>query len=394
MLTTEENERLSLVGRGTPGGDLLRRYWHPVCPAQDLTPEHPKKRVRLLGEDLVVFLPVDGSYGCVAEQCSHRGASLYYGFVEDAGIRCPYHGWMYDKSGACVEQPFEPAQSMMRYTIHHPAYPVEEHAGLLFLYLGPQPAPLFPAYDVIARRDGSRRLEIDPVLNCNWLQMMETNVDPTHNHYLHHYMSIYLNLGRRLELDPPMLEIQFEPCEWGIMKRSLLADKTGDRWEESGTAIFPNVLRHHLKSGNMSLHYRVPIDDTHSQTLWIGFDPSKDGSENQQTEIPLTYNQFKDENGDFTMSDNGNQDSMAWETQGPIRDRSIERLGATDQGVVLFRELLSEQIGIVRGGDDPLGVIRDPNRNQIIRFAEKRERVPSGGDPARGLVRQALSGLA
>jgi 5,5'-dehydrodivanillate O-demethylase len=85
---------------------------------------------------------------------------------------------------------------------------------------------------------------------------------------------------------------------------------------------------------------------------------------------------------------------MAWETQGPIRDRSIERLGATDKGVVLFRELLAEQIEIVRGGDDPLGVIRDASRNQIIRFAEKRERVPSGGDPGRGLVRQALSGLA
>lgn len=394
MLTKEENERLTRVGPGTPGGELLRRYWHPVCPAEDLTGEHPMKRVRLLAEDLVLYRDPDGGYGCVGEHCSHRGASLYYGFLEDGGIRCPYHGWLYDKTGACLEQPFEPGQSMMRHAIRHPAYPVEERARLLFIYMGPQPAPLVPNYDVMVRKDGTRRIELDPLLNCNWLQMMETNVDPTHNHFLHHYMSIKLNLGRRLELDPPMREIEFEACEWGIMKRCLLADTAGDRWEESGTAIFPNVLRHHLSRGNMSLHYRVPIDDTHSRTIWVGFDPSKDGREVDQTEIPVSYNEFKDENGDFTMQNNGNQDSMAWETQGPIRDRTIERLGATDRGVVLFRELLREQIEVVRGGDEPMGVVRDPDRNRIIRFAERRERVGEPTVSTRPVERQLLSGLA
>ena len=94
MLDKELNERLSRVGPGTPCGELMRRYWHPVIPASELTPEKPKRRVRLLGEDLVIFRDPDGSYGLVAEQCAHRGCSLYYGFLEDGGIRCPYHGWL------------------------------------------------------------------------------------------------------------------------------------------------------------------------------------------------------------------------------------------------------------------------------------------------------------
>src|SRR6266545_6185204 len=172
----------SQVGPGTPCGELLRRYWHPFCVAADLTPEHPRKRVRLLGEDLVVYR-ADGSarpdssgrggngdYGLVGEHCSHRGASLYYGFVEGDCIRCPYHGWLYDTTGQCLEQPFEPQQSIMRHAIHHPAYPVQKLAGLLFAYLGPRPAPLLPRWDVLAREDGERIIEVRlPILECNWL---------------------------------------------------------------------------------------------------------------------------------------------------------------------------------------------------------------------------------
>src|SRR5712692_8510507 len=126
MLTQEQNEQLTRVGPGTPMGELLRRYWQPVCAAAELTLERPKKRVGMLGEDLVVFRQADGGYGLIGEHCSHRGASLYYGFVESEGIRCPYHGWLYDPAGRCLEMPFEPAQSMMKLTLRHPAYPVEK----------------------------------------------------------------------------------------------------------------------------------------------------------------------------------------------------------------------------------------------------------------------------
>ena len=116
MLTKELNERLTQVGPGTPGGRLLRCYWHPICVAAELTPERPIKRLRVLGEDLVLFREPDGGYGLMAERCSHRGCSLYYGFLENGGLRCPYHGWLYDRAGKILEQPFEPAESMSKYT--------------------------------------------------------------------------------------------------------------------------------------------------------------------------------------------------------------------------------------------------------------------------------------
>src|SRR5437773_469017 len=136
MLTAEENELLTQIGPGTPCGELLRRYWQPVCAVGELTDERPKKRVRILGEDLVVFRGSDGGYGLLAEQCSHRGASLYYGFIDGGDVRCPHHGWRYDRNGGCVEQPFEPQQSLLKSTIKHPAYPVETLGGLVFAYLG------------------------------------------------------------------------------------------------------------------------------------------------------------------------------------------------------------------------------------------------------------------
>src|SRR5713226_512204 len=136
MLTAELNELLTRVGPGTPAGELLRRYWQPVAGVAELTEEKPKKRVTILGEDLVLFRTANGGYGLVAEQCSHRGASLYYGFLEDNCIRCAYHGWLYDATGRCVEQPFEPEQSFLKHVIKHPAYPVQRLRGILFTYMG------------------------------------------------------------------------------------------------------------------------------------------------------------------------------------------------------------------------------------------------------------------
>ena len=119
MLSKEENEFLAHVGPSTPAGQLLRRYWHVVAAATELSDEKPKKRVRILGEDLVLFRNQSGTYGLVGEHCSHRGASLYYGFVEEDGIRCAYHGWKYDACGKCLEQPFENPEAAFKDKISH-----------------------------------------------------------------------------------------------------------------------------------------------------------------------------------------------------------------------------------------------------------------------------------
>src|SRR5438874_6278856 len=180
MLSQEENDLLTRVGPGTPAGKLLRRYWHAVAPAAELSDAKPKKRVRILGENLLLYKNRNGGYGLVAERCSHRGASLYYGFVEDDGIRCAYHGWKYDGCGKCLEQPFEPVGSTYKDRIQQGAYPVQKLAGLLFVYMGPEPAPLLPRWDVLVREDGVRRLEMRPPLTCNWLQAEENTADTTH----------------------------------------------------------------------------------------------------------------------------------------------------------------------------------------------------------------------
>lgn len=195
MLTQEQNERLTKVGPGTPCGDLLRRYWQAICPAGEITEANPKKRVRIMGEDLLVYRAADGEVLCIQEHCPHRRASLFYGFIEPGGIRCCYHGWKYDAVGQCIERPFEPGAPDK---IRARAYPVEELGGLLFAYLGPDPerAPLLPRWDVLVRDDGRRNIVVMPMHDCNWLQVQENTVDSVHTYYLHGHMSVVHELRK------------------------------------------------------------------------------------------------------------------------------------------------------------------------------------------------------
>lgn len=139
MLSEMENKHLTQVGPGTDAGELLRRYWDPIAVASELTKEKPKKRVRVLGEDLVLFLDGQGRLGLIEEHCPHRGVSSYYGFVENDGLRCAYHGWKFDCSGQCLEMPFEPEESPLKKRVRAKTYPVQELSGLVFAYLGPAP---------------------------------------------------------------------------------------------------------------------------------------------------------------------------------------------------------------------------------------------------------------
>src|SRR5213592_695448 len=137
MLTKEENELFTRVGPGTPMGDLLRRYWHPIAPVQELSDENPTKFIRVLGEDLVLFRDKSGRVGTIQDHCPHRGASLLYGRVEERGIACAYHGWLYDTEGSCLETPAEPVCSMFHLTVKARAYPVQKFMGMYWAYLGP-----------------------------------------------------------------------------------------------------------------------------------------------------------------------------------------------------------------------------------------------------------------
>ena len=373
MLTQEENDLLTRVNPGTPAGDLLRRYWHVAAAAAELTDAKPKKRVRILGENLILYRDKSGNYGLVGEKCSHRGVSLYYGFVEPDGIRCAYHGWKYDACGNCIDQPFENPEAGFKDRIQHPAYPVEKLGGLLFAYMGPpEKKPLLPKWDVLVRQDGGKKIDVCETLRCNWLQAMENSVDPTHTYFLHSHtlklkgdpdhVPFHYRMVSKIDFD-----LVIHPNWAGIQKQRIFADESAPA-ETPHPLVFPNILFVPVRIG-YAMHFRTPIDDQTTQVYQFRFSPSKDGKSVEQPEdTPIEYVGTTDEHGDFHMDNFTSQDHMAWETQGAIADRAKEHLGEGDRGVVMFRNLLRAQIQAVQAGNDPLGVNRDPAKDDMIKM--------------------------
>ena len=175
-------------------GELLRRYWHPVALASDA--DGDPRQLRALGEDLILFRDGAGRAGLLYPRCVHRGASLYYGRVEDDGIRCCYHGWKFAVDGQCLEQPCEPDNGAATCRlVRQPHYPVKELYGLIFAYMGPpEKQPILPRYDVLENIGAGEFIEPDgnsigsggPVIvPCNWLQHFENVMDPFHVPILH-----------------------------------------------------------------------------------------------------------------------------------------------------------------------------------------------------------------
>lgn len=378
MLTREENETLTRVGRGTLGGEYLRRYWMPVACAGELTEDKAIKAFRLLGENLVVFRDKSGRYGVVAEQCSHRKASLAFGRVDEEGIRCPYHGWKYDGTGKCLEQPAEPEAGGFKDKIKHTAYPCERLGGLLWAYLGPEPRPLLPRWDVLVWEHGKRWIEKHEVYNCNWLQPMENSVDPSHLYWLHGETAHLVGVVGKYEE-----EHNFIPFEYGILKqRRTPGRKPGDGMQlDQHPLVFPITLRHvfrALKTTGWLLHnvqIRVPVDDAHTQVYVVYFTPNETDLSPADGDTPWEYFPIRDEKGEYRLDHVLVQDAMAWESQGAPTDRTQEHLGVGDEGIILLRKVVREQIDIVQRGGEPLGLVRDPNKNQLIEFDVINERV-------------------
>ena len=380
MLTREENETLTQVGRGTPAGEMLRRYWMPIAVSAELTEQKPIKAVRLLGEDLVVYRDKKGRYGVVGEHCPHRKASLAFGRVDDEGIRCPYHGWKYDCTGRCIEQPAEPEESGFKDKINHIAYPVEKLGGLLWTYLGPEPKPLLPRWDVLAWENGKRWIEKHEIYNCNWLQPMENSVDPSHLYWLHGETA---HLVGAATVDHYEEEHNFIPFEYGIIKqRRTPGRKPGELAKlDQHPLVFPITLRHvfrALKTEGLfrhNLQIRVPVDDARTQVYVVYFTPNETDVSPADSDTPWEYFPIRDENGEYRLDFVLVQDAMAWETQGAITDRTQEHLGTGDEGIILLRKVLREQIEIVQKGGEPLGLVRDPAKNRLIEFDVINERV-------------------
>jgi 5,5'-dehydrodivanillate O-demethylase oxygenase subunit len=375
MVTAEENELLTRIGPGTRMGSLLRRYWHPVAGLAEME-DRWTRRVRLLGEDLVLFKDRTGKFGLIGEHCPHRGASLAYGIPTENGLRCPYHGWKFDGTGRCLEQPNEPESNALRDKVLTPAYPVEELGGLLFAYLGPLPAPLVPRYSGFVWSRAIRAIG-KAVVPCNWLQIMENSVDPVHTEWLHGalYEFVRESEGAKVAISRHHVKIAFDEFEHGIVKRRLLEGQSEDSedWRVGHPLVFPNLLSVGSGGGlfkQNTFQIRVPIDDTHTMHWWYhAWVPADDMEVPQHLleQVPPVYEpSFTDDKGEYKLDFIEAGDIMAWVTQGPIANRANEHLGASDRGVSLFRKMLRRELEKSERGEDPLGVIRDPARNTVI----------------------------
>ncbi|ETW95291.1 MAG: hypothetical protein ETSY2_48360, partial [Candidatus Entotheonella gemina] len=184
----QEDTELTHVGPGTPCGEYMRRYWQPMCFSDEL--QDLPIRVKLLGEELVAFRDFSGAVGLLELHCPHRGTSLEFGLVSDHGIRCCYHGWLFDVDGAILETPGEPADSTLKDRLCHGAYPTHEYNGIVFAYMGPPDTkPAFPIYDSYTR-PGYRLIPGRKYFYpCNWLQILENAMDPVHTAFLHTIVS-------------------------------------------------------------------------------------------------------------------------------------------------------------------------------------------------------------
>jgi len=359
-------------------GELMRRYWHPFAAAGELD-DRPTKQIRLLSEDLVLYRDRSGTLGLIDRLCAHRRVDLSYGIPEENGLRCMYHGWMYDETGQCIEQPFEETvhpDGRFKEKVKITAYPVREMGGLLFTYMGPLPAPLLPNYDILVQNKNVWREAFIAELPVNWLQCMENSVDPVHLEWLHGVYGMFTasQEGRRDVVAEGVAtfgkhkKIGFDTFERGMVKRRVYGSGTekDPKWTVGHPLLFPNILQQG-GGGRYFFQYRVPIDDEHTwhvelTSYWFPDDVEAPVQES----VPYQYVALTTPDGRWRTNDTVSQDHIAWILQGTIMDRSEEKLGESDKGLIFYRKMLEDQMKVVEDGGEPLNVLRDESENVLI----------------------------
>ena len=357
---------LTEVGAGTPMGELMRRYWHPIGLASDAC-DVPRE-VRVLGENLILFRDGAGRAGLVTPHCAHRGASLYYGKVEERGIRCCYHGWLFDVHGHCLEQPCEPELGRARARHRQPWYPVEERYGLVWAYLGPpEKKPVLPRYDCLERLDDGELLEANDasiggggpqIIPCNWLQHYENLVDPYHVVILHSTFS-----GTQfVEAMAQMPEVTWDTVELGVRTTSIRRLADGKIFRRLSQAAIPTLRV--IPSPRVGRYGRVesigwvlPIDDASFRIYVVG--RVREAGELAKMRSRLNGRLWEELSEEEHRRLPGDYEAQV--SQGSTAHHSEEHLVTSDKGIAMLRRYLQEQVVRVARGEHPAGVSFDPD---------------------------------
>ncbi|HTW84016.1 MAG TPA: aromatic ring-hydroxylating dioxygenase subunit alpha [Candidatus Sulfotelmatobacter sp.] len=380
MLTAEQNALVTRTGAGTAAGALLRRFWQPVALADELPPERPVRAVRVMGEELVAFRDERGNLGLLERACPHRGADLAFGRLEDGGLRCTFHGWLFATDGRCLEMPAEPEDSTFCARMRQRAYPIVERAGILWGYLGEGEPPAFPDYDCFRAPD-AYTFAFKGLVACNWLQAVEVGIDPSHASFLHRFFEDEApggEYGKQFRAnssasDLPMTKIMREYTRPridvrrdtnGLELTTLRALDPTSVHVRVTHLVFPNAFLIPLSPQMTILQWHVPVDDVTNYwyAAFTAYDAPVDKAQMRAQRLRLyelpdyvprigranAYGFNADEQRTSTYTGMGEDinvhDQWAVESQGAIADRTREHLGSADKAITQYRRLLLEAL--------------------------------------------------
>ena len=379
MLSAADNERVTRTGPGTPAGGLLRAYWQPAALVSELSADRQVTPIRLLGEDLVLFGSDGGGWGLVSRFCAHRGVDLAFGRVEDGGLRCLYHGWLYAADGRCMEQPAEPEHSRFHEKIRIASYPCVEKNGIVFAYLGAGDPPPFPGYDCFTAPE-EYTFAFKGLWECNWLQGVEGGIDPSHVSFLHRFLQEdpresygqqfreeVAGTGKTLSAivgESFRPDIEVESAEHGLRVYAIRQLDEQTRHVRITNLVFPNAFVVPFGNDKVFCQWHVPIDDENHYWYMILYDFAAVTDREtllaqrlQGVSLP-DYRPLRNRrnNWGFDPAEQRNltytgmgldinvHDQWAVESMGAIQDRTVERLGVSDRAVTANRRLLLKAI--------------------------------------------------